>query len=92
MGGDEYTAKMDEQMPEATILLFRRLAHAKVSPDARCGMHGSTLCVSTFCWLHVEIWQASIAALPCLLCPVRPAPQQLSQGCIGITAVHMPIP
>ena len=31
MGGDEYTAKMDQQLPEATILLFRRLAHAKVS-------------------------------------------------------------
>ncbi len=30
MGGDEYTAKMDQQLPEATILLFRRLAHAKV--------------------------------------------------------------
>ena len=32
MGGDEYTAKMDQQLPEATILLFRRLAHAKVLP------------------------------------------------------------
>ena len=30
MGGDEYTARMDQQLPEATILLFRRLAHAKV--------------------------------------------------------------
>ena len=30
MGGDEYIAKMDQQLPEATILLFRRLAHAKV--------------------------------------------------------------
>ena len=55
IGGDEYTAKMDEQMPEATILLFRRLAHAKVPPDGRCGMPCSTLCVSIFCWLHVEI-------------------------------------
>lgn len=30
MGGDEYINKMDQQLPEATILLFRRLAHAKV--------------------------------------------------------------
>lgn len=30
MGGDEYTERMDAQLPEATILLFRRLAHAKV--------------------------------------------------------------
>ena len=31
MGGDEYTARMDQQLSEATILLFRRLAHAKVA-------------------------------------------------------------
>lgn len=31
MGGDEYISKMDQQLPEATILLFRRLAHAKVT-------------------------------------------------------------
>ena len=30
MGGDEYTERMDAQLPEPTILLFRRLAHAKV--------------------------------------------------------------
>ena len=35
MGGDEYTAKMDQQLPEATILLFRRLAHAKVLVGSR---------------------------------------------------------
>ena len=29
MGGDEETRKMDEALPEATILLFRRLAHAQ---------------------------------------------------------------
>ena len=31
MGGEEYISKMDQQLPEATILLFRRLAHAKVT-------------------------------------------------------------
>ena len=30
MGGDEYISRMDQQLPEVTILLFRRLAHAKV--------------------------------------------------------------
>ena len=29
MGGDEETRKMDETLPEATILLFRRLAHVQ---------------------------------------------------------------
>ena len=31
MGGDEETRRMDEALPEPTILLFRRLAHAQVS-------------------------------------------------------------
>lgn len=30
MGGDEETRSMDAQLPETTILLFRRLAHAQV--------------------------------------------------------------
>lgn len=30
MGGSEETKKMDEDLPEATILLFRRLAHTEV--------------------------------------------------------------
>ena len=34
MGGDEETRRMDEALPEPTILLFRRLAHAQV----RCSM------------------------------------------------------
>ena len=29
MGGNEETKKMDEELPEATILLFRRLAHTQ---------------------------------------------------------------
>jgi hypothetical protein len=33
MGGDEETRRMDEALPEPTILLFRRLAHAQVSPS-----------------------------------------------------------
>jgi hypothetical protein len=31
MGGNEETKKMDEELPEATILLFRRLAHTQVA-------------------------------------------------------------
>lgn len=30
MGGNEETRKMDQDLPEATILLFRRLAHTEV--------------------------------------------------------------
>ena len=30
MGGDDTIAAMDEQLNEQTILVFRRLAHAKV--------------------------------------------------------------
>ena len=30
MGGDDQTRRMDEALPEPTILLFRRLAHAQV--------------------------------------------------------------
>jgi len=30
MGGDEETRRMDEALPEPTILFFRRLAHAQV--------------------------------------------------------------
>lgn len=30
MGGNEETKKMDRDLPEATILLFRRLAHTQV--------------------------------------------------------------
>ena len=33
MGGDEETRRMDEALPEPTILLFRRLAHAQVRPS-----------------------------------------------------------
>lgn len=50
MGGDEYTAKMDQQLPEVTILLFRRLAHAKVC-STTCSviavLHRSYCCVGT---------------------------------------------
>ncbi|KAL3132003.1 hypothetical protein ABBQ32_008624 [Trebouxia sp. C0010 RCD-2024] len=35
MGGDEYIHRMDQQLPEATILLFRRLAHAKVDREKK---------------------------------------------------------
>lgn len=31
VGGDEAVAAMDDQLNEATILVFRRLAHAKAS-------------------------------------------------------------
>lgn len=30
LGGNEITRKMDESLPEPTILLFRRVAHARV--------------------------------------------------------------
>ena len=39
MGGDEETQKMDEALPEATILLFRRLAHAQVRSLQVTAMH-----------------------------------------------------
>ena len=31
MGGNEETRKMDESLPEPTILLFRRLAHTQAN-------------------------------------------------------------
>jgi hypothetical protein len=34
MGGDEAIQEMDAQLNEPTILVFRKLAHAKVSPHA----------------------------------------------------------
>ena len=35
-GGDGEIAQMDKQLPEATILVFRRLAHAKAKPLLLC--------------------------------------------------------
>ena len=41
VGGDEDVAAMDDQLNEATILVFRRLAHAKAShPDIRSSLQG----------------------------------------------------
>jgi hypothetical protein len=36
MGGNEETKRMDEDLPEATILLFRRLAHTQVELKCIC--------------------------------------------------------
>lgn len=36
MGGDEAIKKMDDELNEQTILVFRKLAHAKVTP---CMLH-----------------------------------------------------
>ncbi len=35
VGGDEAVASMDDQLTEPTILVFRRLAHAKARSGAR---------------------------------------------------------
>ena len=58
MGGDEYTARMDQQLPEATILLFRRLAHAKV----RCTCH-PTFNIRVACVFLVHAWRNALQSV-----------------------------
>ena len=41
MGGDAETRRMDTELPEPTILLFRRLAHAQVGLRASARFCGA---------------------------------------------------
>lgn len=74
MGGDEYINKMDQQLPEATILLFRRLAHAKVmntsafvvrsvAPDANSLMAGHNVAFAQEACIH-----QGMELLSCVIC------------------------
>ena len=41
-GGDEEIERMDQQLPETTIIVFRRMAHAKVYLILLSSEHAST--------------------------------------------------
>ena len=45
MGGNDEIAAMDHDLPESTILLFRRLAHAKVGVGGKQLLVHRTACV-----------------------------------------------
>ena len=84
-GGDDEIASMDRQLPEATILVFRRLAHAKV----RCcenRKNSNVLCIqshlnSPFSGRPSNLYMGEYAALRPDRLPAREAARCIGSRC-----------